>query len=567
MFDDLDVCDPEEARRPAFAPLLRSVKDAGEDYEFYPTSQKMIEAIGRRLRKLERSHSFRHGEDCSILDIGAGDGRVLVGLAKYFEHAPTLYAIEKASVLIHAQPDNVIPVGTEFFEQNLACLQVRYLVSNPPYSDYETWASIIIESGFASRGFLIIPRRWKQSASIAQSLKKRRATAEIIYSGDFYDAPRQARSVIDIVEISYPVKDDGYRDELEDPFDQWFNLNISTFEAEEEGRYSKYETDYAREQQALAKIRHLSTIGEMVESYREEYSRMEENYKSIFRLDYALLKELGVNKESVREGIKAKMVGLKARYWTLLFERLDAITDRLSTATKARFTERLIGRTTVAFTAQNAYAVVLWSIKNANRYFDEQTVALYRDLSTFEGVLRYKSNVRVWQQNQWRYFMRNDEDGPSHYSLDYRIVVTRGGGIGTGYNYPGNLSDGCHEVIADTVAVLYNLGFPSRGPRSQDRCWYSGGWQNWYRVGKEPPEILFQVKAHKNGNLHFRFLPDAIRALNVEAGRLLGWLRGPEDVVAELGYSEEEAVRFFGCIQAITPASARLMLGAGEEGS
>jgi hypothetical protein len=38
-------------------------------------------------------------------------------------------------------------------------------------------------------------------------------------------------------------------------------------------------------------------------------------------------------------------------------------------------------------------------------------------------------------------------------------------------------------------------------------------------------DVLFQAKAYMNGNMHFRFLPDAIKALNVEAGRLLGWLR------------------------------------------
>lgn len=542
-----------------FRALLRSVQASGEDFEWYPTTDRMIEVVTRRLDKTADS----------IMDIGAGDGRVLARLAERFENSPNLYAIEKSTVLIKAQPEGVIPVGTDLFEQNLACLPVDYIFCNPPYSEFETWACMIIESGHARKAFLVLPRRWKENDGIELSLKKRGATARVLHSDDFFDGPRQARAVIDIVEVSFPMKDDGryWRKEVKDPFDIWFDEHISTFDQEdEEGRRSSYDV----EQEALARVRHLSTIEDLVEAYREEYGRMEANYRAIFQLDYALLKELGVNKEAVREGIKTKMAGLKSRYWTVLFERLDAITNRLSTATKAKFTERLTGRVALAFTSSNAYAVVLWAIKNANKYFDEQTVTLYRELSTFDGVLNYKSNIRTWEKNDWRYYRWNDDGGkrPDRYALDYRIVVQRHGGISSGefgrYDHPGNLYKGCHELIADVVAVLYNLGFPSLGRRSTDIEWHSGQWRDWYKVGS-PGEILFQVKAHKNGNLHFRFLPEAIKALNVEAGRLLGWLRGPSDVVEELGYSEDEAKRFYSCTKLITPANARLLLGTGEE--
>ena len=541
-----------------FPSLLRSVQESGEDFEWYPTTDRMIDVVSRWLDKTAES----------ILDIGAGDGRVLARLAARFENSPQLYAIEKSTVLVQAQPENVIPVGTDLFEQNLACLPVDYIFCNPPYSEFETWASMVIESGHARKAFLVLPRRWKESEGIALSLKKRGATARVLHSDDFVDAPRKARAVIDIIEISFPLKDGGgyWRKEVKDPFDIWFDEHISTFDQEED---QGDKSDYELQQQAMARVRRLNTIQDLVEAYREEYERMEANYKAIFQLDYALLKELGVTKDAVRDGIKLKMAGLKSKYWLVLFERLNAITDRLSTATKAKFTERLTGRVALAFTASNAYAVVIWAIKNANAYFDQQTVQLYRELSTFEGVLNYKSNVRTWSRDKWRYSNRCDESA-THYALDYRVVVERHGGIYQGdrygwgsYDYPGGLHRRCHELIADVVAVLYNLGFPSISPRSTDRNWVSGAWQNWYRRGTGSTEILFQVKAFKNGNLHFRFLPEAIKALNVEAGRLLGWLRSPGDVVDELGYSEEEAERFYSCTKTITPGSARLLLGAG----
>lgn len=38
-----------------------------------------------------------------------------------------------------------------------------------------------------------------------------------------------------------------------------------------------------------------------------------------------------------------------------------------------------------------------------------------------------------------------------------------------------------------------------------------------------------------NQNMHVRFSQDFIRALNVEMGRLQGWLHSPEEAAEELG--------------------------------
>lgn len=542
--------------------LLARVKEAGEDFEWYPMTASMVAVIARHLDK--HAHS--------LMDIGAGDGRVLTQLAAHFEHPPELYAIEKSQVLIQAQPEEVIPVGTELFEQNLACLPVDFIFSNPPYSEYETWACMIIETGHARRAYLVIPQRWKDNARIADAIKKRGARVRVIHSADFHDAPRKARAVVDIVEVVYPMKEHAYGSGLEDvrdPFDIWFDQNIDTFE-KEEGNTDQ--SDYQLEQSAIARIRHLSTIEDLVAAYREEYERMEENYRAIFRLDYALLKELGVSKDGVRDGIKKKMAGLKSAYWAVLFERLAAVTDRLTTATRKEFLERLVGRSAQAFTSSNAYAVVVWAIKNANRYFDRQTTQLYKDLSTFDGVLKYASNQRTWERSAWRYSKWDEErqhGAPSHYALDYRIVLERFSAITASGSFrswesQGNLDKSCHETIGDVVAVMFNLGFVSDSTRSQEREWISGEWQDWQRIG-HAGEVLFQVKAYKKGTLHFRFQPEAIKALNVEAGRLLGWLKGREDVVEELGYTSEEAERLWTCTQRILPASGRKLLGDGKE--
>jgi len=531
-------------------PLLQNVIDAGEDFEWYPTTDRMIAAVVRHLP----------GDCTSLMDIGAGDGRVLAALARKSERAE-LFAIEKSHLLMQAQPERVTPVGVDFHEQNLAALPVDFIFCNPPYTEFELWTVRIIETAFAKKAFLVLPRRWKESAEITAALKKRGAKARVIHEDDFEHAERRARAVIDIIEVKFPTRDDHWDRKPVDPFDQWFDANISTFDEEKPLDDDSAGVD-------LARVRGLKSIAELVEAFNEDYARMEANYRAIFGLDYAILRELGVSKDNVRDGIKKRMAGLKTQYWQLLFEKLDTITNRLSTATKARFLERMTGRTSVAFTSDNAYAIVIWAIRHANRYYDEQLVTLFKELATFEGVQNYKSNQRTWQKSGWRY--NGEPDPNSHYALDYRIVIERHGAIFKtdkngfsfgAYDYPGNLHKRSHELLDDIIAVLGNLGFAQENPSwpSRNRTWHSGVWQDFNGADGA---VLFQAKAFINGNVHLRFRPDAIKALNIEAGRLLGWLQSAGDVEREMGIPADEARALFGSNRQLGVSSVRLLVGA-----
>lgn len=522
------------------AALVVDLKEAGQDHEFYPTTEEMILSVLRWIPK----------DANSILDIGAGDGRVLAKFGEKCEYA-TLYGIEISPILRQEQPENIVPLGTDLFEQNLSCLPVDYIFCNPRYSQYEEWAQKIIAEGYSKKAFLVIPQRWKESKIIEQALKRRNATARVIHSDDFLDGDRAARALIDIVEVSFPLTNE-WGDKVKDPFDIWFDQNIDTFEKAEEFKESDPES-------ALARRFANASIDEMVEAYLAEYRLLENNYRAIFKLDYTILHELGINKDHVRDGLKEKMRGLKNKYWRVLFDRLDAITSRLSTKSKEKLLNKLNRNASIDFTATNAYAVVLWAIKNANQYFDEQLTDLFFELSTFEGVENYASNQRTWIKDGWRY--GNRERNNTHYKLDYRIVVSRWNAINKDrydrWNYPGGLSNDCHHLIADVIAVFSNLGFQTYSQPSYDRNWSAGQWEDFYETNTE--KVLFQVKAHLNGNLHFRFMPDAIKALNINAARLLKWVRTEADVVNEMGYTAAEAKKYFNRNIRILPDSVKLL--------
>ena len=58
-------------------------------------------------------------------------------------------------------------------------------------------------------------------------------------------------------------------------------------------------------------------------------------------------------------------------------------------------------------------------------------------------------------------------------------------------------------------------------------------------------QTLMNVKAFQNGNIHIKFNQNLIKKMNVEFGRLKGWLKDKREAVDELGITELEANEFF----------------------
>lgn len=121
MENAIATTSPHDTRK-----ILADVIGTDSDFEWYPTTNEIINAI-----KDDLSSEF----DCSysILDCGAGDGRVLKALSKGKK-----YAIEKSKPLLNALDRSIFIVGTEFTEQTLLDKKVDVIFSNPPYSEFES---------------------------------------------------------------------------------------------------------------------------------------------------------------------------------------------------------------------------------------------------------------------------------------------------------------------------------------------------------------------------------------------------------------------------------------------
>jgi len=102
---------------------LQQLKENDQDFEWYPTTDEMIDAI-----------FWASGDAGSVLDVGAGDGRVLERLDKLTRHRAykkspdhshnyhgsiDKFAIEKAPIHIEAMPPDISIVGLILYCKHL----------------------------------------------------------------------------------------------------------------------------------------------------------------------------------------------------------------------------------------------------------------------------------------------------------------------------------------------------------------------------------------------------------------------------------------------------------------
>jgi predicted RNA methylase len=527
---------PEAPRLPV-SRLVEELKEADQDHEFYPTTDEIIRALVRDLGQFG-------GE--SALDIGAGNGKVLLAL-KERAGIKELMAIEKSSILCRELPEEVLVVGTKFEEQSLLSKHVDVIFCNPPYSQFEVWSEKIIREAASRVVYLVIPERWKNSVRIKDAIQFREARFYSVGSFSFEDAEdRQARAKVNLLRIELSEGDDAFERFFEEQFADLIK------------KYKGKKKDEAEEEEDESEPEQAGRFGSLVVGpnypealvalYRQEMAHVEHNYKLVNELDGALLKEFGMSPKSIMECLKKRITGLRNIYWHELFSHLNTVTDRLTSTSRKKLLETLHKHVQVDFTVANILEVVIWVIKNANRYIDKQLIETYEMMVAKCNVHLYKSNHRVWVEERWR--CADEPAKNSHYSLDYRIVTHRIGGIDVRWDWDKGLSERAAEFLGDLLTIARNLGFK---PCDSEREYLHRNQKNEWRSGKQfvfhftnkagQKEQLFDVRAFKNSNLHLRLNKAFILALNVEHGRLKGWIRSPKEAVEEL--QDNNAAQYF----------------------
>jgi hypothetical protein len=398
---------------------------------------------------------------------------------------------------------------------------------------------------------MVIPRRWKDNQEIGDALKFRDAKFRTVGEFSFADAEdRAARAIVDLVQIQFQNA------AWESLFDEQFAELKTKYEAatgnggnsgdDDDTSASKRESE---EEKRAAKFGGLvlgsNFVAAMVELYKADLANIQKNYEAVYQLDPGLMKEFGITPKSICECLKLRMKGLKSLYWQELISRMSEITDRLTAKRRNKIFEKLNSNGSVDFTASNVYAVVVWILKNAAEHIDGQLIETYEQMIDKANCHNYKSNKRVFTYDRWRY----QDEKPSHIYLDYRIVISRYRAIDPTWGGKARIGESAADFLRDLLTVANNLRFScsTNDPRlvhwNSDTGWHPGKPQEFFCVYKGKREVLFEAKLHLNGNIHLRLNQKFALAINVEFGRLKGWVHSKETAATEL--QNRDAAEYF----------------------
>lgn len=526
--------------------LVAEIKENNEDWEFYPSTQEIVDALAAKLKIWKGdgwSNSLR--TVFSILDIGCGNGGFFEKLCKdeAFKNIKK-YGIEKSMILSEQLPDDVILLGTDFNQQTLIDKKVDIVFCNPPYSVYDEWAEKIILQSNCNAIALVIPNRWARNERIKYALERRNMQAKVIGTYDFSNAERKARATVDLLFISAKETERNgywYDEEIKDPFELWFD---ETFKINAET--DKYKNSDIKEEIKNELAVKGDTAEMLVQFYNRDMEKLYNNYRKLEELDAGIFEELKVNVSALKESLKTRLQGLKHIYWDLLFQRYDKVTSRLTSKGRKKVINRLNDNTAIDFTLENIFQLTLWIIKHSNTLFDEQITEYFYSLCNTENIHRYKSNKR-WSDDDWRYMKENlTEYGHikqdkvrqlKNIVLDYRIIVTAYSNFDTLWRC--RFSESCFDFLSDTIIIGKNLGFDIDFELPDVITDINiSDWRN-FNICTKDGKVFANVKLYKNGNRHVKFCKEFMQKLNVEMARINGWVQDKSEAIKELDISAD----------------------------
>lgn len=551
--------------------LVSALKEHSQDFEFYPTTDTMLNIVREDIQAILSDPLSDQYPSFSALDVGAGDGRALMQLTD-----GDRFAIEKSLMLIERQDRSIVTVGTDLFAQVLLDLRCDVVFSNPPYSHFGAWSEKIVREANAKLIYLIVPVRWKSDKALQSAIESRQAETEVLatLSFDTPDAERRARTTVDIVRVRLDKHCHGrgrsYRsNELRvDPFDLWFERHFAPQSTvSEHTNLDPKTTIEARASQRLRNGREVITsrglVQALAEFYEQDLSDLLGDYERICSLDPILLGELGVSTEALARGLKLKIEGLKHVYWRELFDNFRPVTSRLATKTRQSVIAKLQASMSIDFSPDNVHALCAWLIKNCNQYFDDQLIELVERMSKKANIINYKSNVKTFAEEGWRYGRKPEID---RYKLDHRIILECWKALDYGYfgDNPPTLNSTVADLLNDFMTIANNLGFETHNEApAERRDWEAGQKVAFYFTDQTTGQkaVAFEVKAFKKGTVHMKVNQRLMCRLNVEFGRLKGWVRNAREAAEEMDIPVAQAQCSFTTNLRLGQDSLRSLLG------
>ena len=538
--------------------LVQDLKEANQDFEWYPTTTEQIQIITNDIKKIKENFDFtdRYSQAVKVLDIGAGDGRVLKAIQSEFEQEEYFnvdaFAIEKAPIHTATYREKGITLlGTEFNQINFISKSCEIAFVNPPYSEFSYWLQTLINHLNFGLLYAVIPERWINDPAIKEAMVLRGIKfTKVLAESDFLDADRSARAKVNVVRFSFNdliadknfdsrrYKPNVFRDST-DPFQLFIEneLGLKKTYSETTEKFNEY-TEKERVRKAMETegsscfelVESRGVLWALLENYEIDLAKTLDQYKLISKIDAQLLQELGVDYDGLRKGAKEKLLGYRNVYWSLLFEKLDALSSRLTSKHKKNLLQKLSSNA-LDFTYTNVIYIINFAVELTNELLEQSLIDVYTDLTSPEAISRYYvSNQHVYKDD-WRY--NRDENMKSKYLLDYRFIHTNWSNFYT-ESYKNGLSDGAREFCNDLLVAFKLLGYSNLYANTGYEYMSKGDKLSLMGTTPDGDVVeLVQIKFYQNGNRHCKFNQSAMLRLNVTVSRLLGWVRSKEEFVNE----------------------------------
>lgn len=481
-------------------------------------------------------------ENPITLDIGTGCGSI----AQLVASKGRRYVIEKDSTLIHAMDTDSFLLGNDLHQTTLIDKPVDLVFSKPPVAESEAWVTKILKEAHASLIYLVLPSGFFDlNEPVQDAVTQRRARANVLSKHQLHDG-----SSVELIRVKLGVfrKNRSMTDSIQQtvqPFDLWFseNFQLDLNETETSDYYVRSAClERASEVAKNAISDKQDLIVALSNSYNNRMDTLFATYKSLSEIDAKILRELNVNTSAVKDRLKRQINNFKNAYWSALFAEFECITKRICSKQREIMLNKLTNNTCLEFSNGMAHETALWAIKLASENQSVQLVDVFENMIESVNVQAYKSNQNTFSTENWRYIKSDSNE--MKLKLDYRIVLENFGGI---YRSD-SLSKSAINFLNDLLIVAHSLGFDTdKSQRAEEYEWASRKKNafTFYNHDTKSEQVLFTVTGFTKGTLHFQLNQSFICKLNVEFGRLKGWIKNASHASEELDIPLDVAQQSF----------------------
>lgn len=522
---------------------VESVRGTEHDFEFYPTTDEIIQVIKKDITK---KGGYLTGK--RILDCGAGDGRILKAIAENQSHNSNLdlkaqnrthlFAIEKSETLIAKMPEYIFPIGVDFHDQNLMTINMDIIYCNPPYSEFELWMIKILNEVSKSVVYMTIPDRWSDNVEISKIIRERNINVESLGFFDFKNADRQARCNVEVIKINFK--------ESVNPLNSWikenFNIKEETNRTEEtlKERINKKRNEIGKGHSLVNSNDYVDTL---VQLYEEELNSLFDSFQKICSIDSENLSffDLNINNLSIMVQHKARVI--RSKYWSELIENIDSIKKRFSSSIRYEFSNEMDSHNSAEFNHSNIRSFIIWVLKNAKHYDEEMFERTIKQFVSFCNLESYKSNKSRFVDGEWTYSDFKDIGDQHKFKITTKRLILNSFFWKNALISSGSFSRPCTNIIDDLLILAESRGFKTSDyPQASEmeNVEYSKIYDFKCKVDGEE-RTLFTMKVFKAGTIHLNMDYEFISLINIEIGKRKGWVTTPEQAAEELDIPIETA--------------------------